>query len=126
MYSPLVELLSYYMLAILLLMARAFALWKDRKDQGLIVCLHTLPLVGFAGIACLSREQGVNAVFVVVCFIWIVVCVATSYALCESWRRLHDFFDGTNDKDFLAFMGTLAVAALGVVACMRLLQWISL
>lgn len=109
----------------LLALVTVFARWKSLKDRVPILCLHIFLLVCCAGMACLAREQGtVNVVVGIACFIWIAVCVAAAYAICESRQRLHAFFRNKNAKNFLALMGTVAVAVLGIVAWMRLLQWI--
>ena len=107
----------------LLALVTVFARWKSLKDRVPILCLHIFLLVCCAGMACLTRGT-VNAVVGIACFIWIAVCVATAYAICESRRRLHAFFRNMNAKNFLALMGTAAVVILGIVACVRLLQWI--
>lgn len=109
----------------LLALVTVFARWKSLKDRVPILCLHIFLLVLCAGMACLAREQGtVNVVVGIACFIWIAVCVAAAYAICESRQRLHAFFRNKNAKNFLALMGTVAVAVLCIVAWMRLLQWI--
>lgn len=109
----------------LLALVTVFARWKSLKDRVPILCLHIFLLVCCAGMACLAREQGtVNVVVGIACFIWIAVCVAAAYAICESRQRLHAFFRNKNAKNFLALMGTVAVAILGIVAWVRLLQWI--
>ena len=109
----------------LLALVIVFARWKSLKDRVPIVCIHIFLLVCCAGMACLAREQGtVNVVVGIACFIWIAVCVAAAYAICESRRRLYAFFRNKNDKNFLALTGTVTVAILGIVAWMRLLQWI--
>lgn len=109
----------------LLALVIVFARWNSLKDRVPIVCIHIFLLVCCAGMACLAREQGtVDAVVGIACFVWVVVCVATAYTICESRRRLHAFFRNKNAKNFLALMGTVAVAILGIVAWVRLLQWI--
>lgn len=107
----------------LLALVIVFVRWKSLKDRVPIVCIHIFLLVCCAGMACLARGT-VDAVVGIACFIWVVVCVATAYAICESRRRLHAFFRNKNAKNFLALTGTVAVAILGIVAWMRLLQWI--
>ncbi len=109
----------------LLALVIVFARWKSLEDRVPIICLNIFLLVCCAGLGCLTREQGtVDAVVGIACFIWVAVCVAAAYALCESRRQLHAFFCNMNAKNFLALMGTVTVAVLGIVACMRLLQWI--
>ena len=109
----------------LLALVIVFARWKSLEDRVPIICLNIFLLVCCAGLGCLTREQGtVDAVVGIACFIWVAVCVTAAYALCESRRRLHAFFCNMNAKNFLALMGTVTVAVLGIVACMRLLQWI--
>lgn len=107
----------------LLALVIVFARWKSLKDRVPILCLHIFLLVCCAGMACLARGT-VDAVVGIACFIWVAVCVAAAYAICESRQRLHAFFRNKNAKNFLALMGTVAVAILGIVAWMRLLQWI--
>lgn len=107
----------------LLALVIVFVRWKSLKGRVPIVCIHIFLLVCCAGMACLARGT-VDAVVGIACFIWVVVCVATAYAICESRRRLHAFFRNKNAKNFLALTGTVAVAILGIVAWMRLLQWI--
>ena len=107
----------------LLALVIVFARWKSLKDRVPIVCIHIFLLVCCAGMACLARGT-VDAVVGIACFIWVVLCVATANAICESRRRLHAFFCNKNAKNFLALMGTVAVAVLCIVAWMRLLQWI--
>ena len=107
----------------LLALVIVFARWKSLEDRVPIICLNIFLLVCCAGMACLTRGT-VNAVVGIACFIWVAVCVAAAYALCESRRRLHAFFCNMNAKNFLALMGTVTVAVLGIVACLRLLQWI--
>ena len=107
----------------LLALVTVFARWKSLKDRVPILCLHIFLLVCCAGMACLARGT-VNVVVGIACFIWIAVCVAAAYAICESRQRLHAFFRNKNAKNFLALMGTVAVAVLCIVAWMRLLQWI--
>lgn len=107
----------------LLALVIVFARWKSLKDRVPILCLHIFLLVCCAGMACLARGT-VDAVVGIACFIWVAVCVAAAYAICESRQRLHAFFCNMNAKNFLALMGTVTVAVLGIVACIRLLQWI--
>lgn len=108
----------------LLALVTVFARWKSLKDRVPILCLHIFLLVCCAGMACLTRGT-MDVVVGIACFIWIAVCVATAYAICESRQRLHAFFRNKNAKNFLALMGTVAVAILGIIAWMRLLQWIA-
>lgn len=108
----------------LLALARVFARWNSREQRVPLLVCSISSLLYCVGVACLLRGHSADAVFGVVCFIWIAVCVATSYALSELWRRLCVFCRNANVKSFLVFTGTLAVAVLGIVACMRLLQWI--
>lgn len=107
----------------LLALVIVFARWKSLKDRVPILCLHIFLLVCCAGMACLARGT-VDAVVGIACFIWVAVCVAAAYAICESRQRLHAFFRNKNAKNFLALMGTVTVAILGIVAWVRLLQWI--
>lgn len=120
-----VRLMFVGVLIELLMLARVFALWESLKDRVPHVCIHIFLLLGCLGIFYLARGHSIAAtVFGVVCFIWIAVCVAAAYALCESRCRLHAFFRDKNAKNFLALMGTVAVAILGIVACMRIPLWI--
>lgn len=113
---------------VIVVMAHLFALRKPLADRVFIVCGSICLLISFACLAYLVRLAHGHYiafnVFGVVCFIWIVVCVVTAYALCESWRRLCVYCDNKNAKNLLVLIGTLAVVVLGIVACMRLLQWI--
>jgi hypothetical protein len=113
---------------VIVVMAHSFALRKPLADRVFKVCGSICLLISFACLAYLVRlahgHHIADNVFGVVCFIWIVVCVVTAYALCESWRRLCVYCDNENAKNLLVLIGTLAVAVLGIVACMRLLQWI--
>lgn len=113
---------------VIVVMAHLFALRKPLADRVFIVCGSICLLISFACLAYLVRLAHGHYiafnVFGVVCFIWIVVCVVTAYALCESWRRLCVYCDNENAKNLLVLIGTLAVVVLGIVACMRLLQWI--
>ena len=97
----------------LLALVIVFVRWKSLKDRVPIVCIHIFLLVCCAGMACLARGT-VDAVVGIACFIWVVVCVATAYAICESRRRLHAFFRNKNAKNFLALTCTVAVAVLGL------------
>ena len=109
----------------LLMLARVFVLWESLEDRVLNVCWHIFLLLGCLGIFYLARGHSIAAtVFGVVCVIWIAVCVAAAYALCESRRRLYAFSCNMSAKNFLALMGTVAVAILSIVACMRLPRWI--
>lgn len=113
---------------VIVVMAHLFALRKPLADRVFIVCGSICLLISFACLAYLVRLAHGHYiafnVFGVVCFIWIVVCVVTAYALCESWRRLCVYCDNENAKNLLVLIGTLAVVVLGIIACMRLLQWI--
>ena len=113
---------------VIVVMAHLFTLRKPLADRVFIVCGSICLLISFACLAYLVRlahgHYIAYNVFGVVCFIWIVVCVVTAYALCESWRRLCVYCDNENAKNLLVLIGTLAVVVLGIVACMRLLQWI--
>lgn len=106
-------------------LARVFVRWRSLEDRVLVICVHIFLLVCCAGLGCGLRERGaMDAVVGVACFIWVALCLATAYALSELRRRLHAFFRNKNSKNVLALMGTVAVAILGIVACMRLLLWI--
>lgn len=113
---------------VIVVIAHLFALRKPLADRVFVVCGSICLLISFACLAYLVRlahgHYIAYNVFGVVCFIWIVVCVVTAYALCESWRRLCVYCDNENAKNLLVLIGTLAVVVLGIVACMRLLQWI--
>ncbi len=109
----------------LLVLALAFARWNSLERRVFVVGSSISLLLYCVGEAYLLRGHSItDAVFGVACFIWIAVCVATAYALSELRRRLHAFFRNKKAKNFLALMGTVAVAILGIVACMRLLLWI--
>ena len=113
---------------VIVVMVHSFALRKPLADRVFMVCGSICLLISLACLAYLVRlahgHHIADNVFGVVCFIWIVVCVVTAYALCESWRRLCVYCDNENAKNLLVLIGTLAVAVLGIVASMRLLQWI--
>lgn len=113
---------------VIVVMAHLFALRKPLADRVFLICGSICLLISFTCLAYLVRlahgHYIAYNVFGVVCFIWIVVCVVTAYALCESWRRLCVYCDNENAKNLLVLIGTLAVVVLGIVACMRLLQWI--
>lgn len=106
-------------------LAWVFVRWNSLEHRALGVGSSVSLLLYCVGVAYLLRGHSItDAVFGVVCFIWIAVCVATAYALCELRRRICVYCHNRNVKSFLALMGTLAVMVLGIVACMRLLQWI--
>ena len=109
----------------LLVLALAFARWDSLENRVPVVVSSIFLLLYCVGVAYLLRGHSItDAVFGVACFIWIAVCIATSYAFGEWWQRLRVYFRNKNAKNFLALMGTVAVAILGIIACMRLLQWI--
>lgn len=109
----------------LLVLAQAFARWNSLENRVPVVVSSISLLLYCVGVAYLLRGHSItDAVFGVACFIWIAVCVATAYAFGELRRRLHAFFRNKNAKNFLSLTGTGVVAILGIVACMRLLQWI--
>lgn len=115
-------------LIVIVVMGHSFALRKPLADRVFMVCGSICLLISFACLAYLVRlahgHHIAYNVFGVVCFIWIVVCVATSYAFGELGRQLCAFSCNENAKNLPALIGTGAVVILGIVACMRLLQWI--
>ena len=109
----------------LLGMALAFTRWNYLENRVPVVVSSISLLLCCVGVAYLLRGHSItDAVFGVACFIWIAVCIATSYAFGEWWQRLRVYFRNKNAKNFLALTGTGAVVILGIVACVRLLQWI--
>ena len=100
-------------------MAYSFALRKPLADRAFHFCGCIFLLLNCVCLAYLARGHRVtDAVFGVVCFIWIGVCVATSYAFYEFRRQLWAA------KSLPALIGALAVTILGIVACVCLMQWI--
>lgn len=109
----------------LLALARAFARWNSREQRVPLLASSIFSLLYCVGVAYLLRGHSItDTVFGVACFIWIAVCIVTAYALCELRRRIYVYCHNRNVKSFLALTGTLAVMVLGIIACMRLLQWI--
>ena len=109
----------------LLVLVLALARWDSLENRVPVVVSSISLLLYCVGVAYLLRGHSItDAVFGVACFIWIAVCIATSYAFGEWWQRLRVYFRNKNAKNFLALTGTGAVVILGIVACVRLLQWI--
>lgn len=109
----------------LLALAWVFARWNSLEHRALGVGSSISLLLYCVGTAYLLRGHSItDAVFGVACFIWIAVCIATSYAFGEWWQRLRVYFRNKNAKNFLALTGTGAVVILGSIACVCLLQWI--
>lgn len=109
----------------LLVLVLAFARWDSLENRVPVVVSSISLLLYCVGVAYLLRGHSItDAVFGVACFIWIAVCIATSYAFGEWWQRLRVYFRNKNAKNFLALTGTGAVVILGIVACVHLLQWI--
>lgn len=109
----------------LLVLVLAFARWDSLENRVPVVVSSISLLLYCVGVAYLLRGHSItDAVFGVACFIWIAVCIATSYAFGEWWQRLRVYFRNKNAKNFLALTGTGVVVILGIVACVRLLQWI--
>lgn len=106
-------------------LAWVFARWNSLEHRALGVGSSISLLLYCVGVAYLLRGHSItDAVFGVACFIWIAVCIVTAYALCELPRRIYVYCHNRNVKNFLALTGTLAVMVLGIVAFIRLLQWI--
>ena len=106
-------------------LACVFARWNSLEHRALGVGSSISLLLYCVGVAYLLRGHSItDAVFGVACFIWIAVCIVTAYALCELPRRIYVSCHNRNVKNFLALTGTLAVMVLGIVAFIRLLQWI--
>lgn len=106
-------------------LACVFARWNSLEHRALGVGSSISLLLYCVGVAYLLRGHSItDAVFGVACFIWIAVCIVTAYALCELPRRIYVYCHNRNVKNFLALTGTLAVMVLGIVAFIRLLQWI--
>lgn len=118
------DMLSFaYSLLIIVTMGYSFALRKTLADKMFMICGFIFLLFGIVSLAYPFRGHHIAyTVFNVVCFIWIAVCVATSYAFYEFGRRL--FSCNENTKSLPALMGTGTVVILGIIACTRLLQWI--
>jgi hypothetical protein len=109
----------------LLVLALAFARWDFLEHRVPVVVSSISLLLCCVGVAYLLRGHSItDAVFGIACFIWIAVCIATSYAFGEWWQRLRVYFRNKNVKNFLALTGTGAVVILGSIACVCLLQWI--
>lgn len=106
-------------------LAWVFARWNSLEHRALGVVFSISLLLYCVGMAYLRRGHSItDAVFGVACFIWIAVSIVTAYALCELRQRIYVYCHNRNVKSFLALTGTLAVVVLGIVAYMRLLQWI--
>lgn len=100
-------------------MAHSFALRKTLADRVYLSCGWIFTLLSCVCLAYPARGHRITgAVFGVVCFIWIVVCVATSYAFSQFMRQLYAA------KNLPALIGALVVAVLGVISWAGLLQWI--
>lgn len=109
----------------LLGMALAFTRWNYLENRVPVVVSFISLLLCCVGVAYLLRGHSItDAVFGVACFIWIAVCVATSYAFGEWWRQLYAFSCNENTKNLPALIGAGVVVILGGVAWVRLLQWI--
>ena len=118
-------LISLISVITILAMAHSFASRKPLADRVYIICGSIFLLLGFVCMAYPFRGHRIShTVFGVVCFIWIAVCVATSYAFGELSRQLCAFSCNENAKNLPALIGAGAVVILGIVACMCLLQWI--
>lgn len=106
-------------------LAWVFARWNSLEHRALGVVSSISLLLYCVGMAYLRQGHSItDAVFGVACFIWIAVSIVTAYALCELRQRIYVYCHNRNVKSFLALTGTLAVVVLGIVAYMRLLQWI--
>ena len=106
-------------------LAWVFARWNSLEHRALGVVSSISLLLYCVGMAYLRRGHSItDAVFGVACFIWIAVSIVTAYALCELRQRIYVYCHNRNVKSFLALTGTLAVVVLGIVAYIRLLQWI--
>lgn len=109
----------------LLGMALAFTRWNYLENRVPVVVSFISLLLCCVGVAYLLRGHSItDAVFGVACFIWIAVCVATSYAFGEWWRQLYAFSCNENTKNLPALIGAGVVVILGGVAWVCLLQWI--
>ena len=103
----------------ILSMVYSFAMRKPLADRVYHFCGCIFLLLSCVCLAYLApRHHITGAVFGVVCFIWIAVCVASSYAFYQFMRQL------CAAKNLLALIGTLVVAVLGVISWAGLLQWI--
>lgn len=109
----------------LLVLAQAFTRWNYLKNRVPVVVSSISLLLCCVGVAYLIRGHSItDAVFGVACFIWIAVCVATSYAFGEWWRQLYAFSCNENTKNLPALIGAGVVVILGSVAWVCLLRWI--
>ena len=109
----------------LLVLAQAFTRWNYLKNRVPVVVSSISLLLCCVGVAYLIRGHSItDAVFGVACFIWIAVCVATSYAFGEWWRQLNAFSCNENTKNLPALIGAGVVVILGSVAWVCLLRWI--
>lgn len=109
----------------ILAMAHSFASRKPLADRAYIICGCIFLLIGFACMVYPFRGHRISyTVFGVVCFIWIAVCVATSYAFGQLRRQLCAYSCSESAKNLPALIGAGAVVILGIVACVCLLQWI--
>lgn len=118
-------LISLISVIAILMMGHSFASWKPLADRACIICGSIFLLIGFACMVYPFRGHRIShTVFGVVCFIWIAVCVATSYAFGQLGRQLCAYSCNENAKNLPTLIGAGAVAILGIVACMCLLQWI--
>ena len=107
---------------VILMMAYSFALRKSLAEKVSVICGSILLLLSLVGMVSPLLRHRIDAVFGVVCFIWIAVCVATSYAFYELRRQL--FSCNENATSLPALMGASAVLILGIVACLCLVEWI--
>lgn len=85
----------------LLVLAQAFTRWNYLKNRVPVVVSSISLLLCCVGVAYLIRGHSItDAVFGVACFIWIAVCIATSYAFGEFWRQLYAFSCNENTKNW--------------------------
>ena len=108
----------------ILVMAHSFASRKPLADRVLLICASIFLLPSFVCVVYPALRHHTATVFAVACFIWIVVCVATSYAFYELRRQLCALSCNENAKNLPALMGAGAVVILGIVACVCLVEWI--
>ena len=114
-----------FSLLIIVTMAHAFTMRKPLADRMYVICGFICILLSIACLAYVFHGQRVAyTVFGVVTFIWIAVCIATSYAFSKVMRQLCTCSCNENAKSLPALIGALAVTILGIVACVCLMQWI--
>ena len=111
-------------LFVILVMAHSFTLRKPLAERVVRICCSIFLLPSFVCVVSPALRHHTATVFAVACFIWIAVCIATSYAFYELRRQLCALSCNENAKNLPALMGAGAVVILGIVACVCLVEWI--